>query len=86
MKIPHRPAPVPPAVGPPSLPRPAATREADAVTISAEAAIAADGADAPDPLRAARLAKIRAQIAAGTYDTADRLDAALDSLLADLAE
>ena len=44
-------------------------------------------ADAPaDPLRAARLEAIREQVAAGTYDTPERFDAALDGLLADLLD
>ena len=34
----------------------------------------------PDPARARRLAEIRAMIDAGTYDTADRWDAALSRL------
>ena len=38
----------------------------------------------PDPARAARLRAIRAEVAAGTYDRPDRLDAALEGLLADL--
>ena len=46
------------------------------------------GATAPDepadPARAARLAEVRRQIAAGTYDTPGRFDAALDGLLADV--
>jgi hypothetical protein len=37
-------------------------------------------------VRAARLELIREQIADGTYDTPDRLDAALDGLLADLLD
>ena len=44
----------------------------------------------PDPPavspRAERLRRIRERIAAGTYDTPDRLDAALEGLLADLAD
>ena len=45
-------------------------------------------ADAPpaDPPRAARLRAIREQVAAGTYDSPGRLDAALDGLLADLLD
>ena len=34
--------------------------------------------------RAARLAEIRRQIAAGTYETPERLSAAVDALLEDL--
>ena len=39
-----------------------------------------------DQRRAVRLKAIREQIAAGTYDTPDRFDAALDGLLADLLD
>ena len=42
--------------------------------------------DAPASIRAARLALIREQIAAGAYDTPDRLDAALGGLLSDLLD
>jgi len=47
--------------------------------------------DSPSPdggksVRAARLELIREQIAAGVYDTPERLDAALDGLLADLQD
>ena len=44
-------------------------------------------ADGPaDPSRAARLEAICEQVAAGTYDTSERFDAALDGLLADLLD
>lgn len=36
------------------------------------------------PMRAARLAQIQAEIAAGTYETPDKLEAAVDRLLDDL--
>ena len=39
-----------------------------------------------EPRREARLKAIREQIVAGTYDTPDRFDAALDGLLADLLD
>ena len=39
-----------------------------------------------DPRRAARLEAIREQIAAGSYDTPDRFEAALDGLLVDLLD
>ena len=91
MEIPNRPAPpARPAAGtPPAPPRPAppaADRGADEVTFSPEAHAAAAGPGTPDPLRAARLKAIRESVAAGTYDTPDRLDAALDGLLADLTD
>ena len=35
--------------------------------------------------RAAKIAAIRRAIAEGTYETADKLDAAVDALVADLA-
>lgn len=41
-----------------------------------------DGAGAPDPIRARRLAEIKAQIDNGTYETTERLDAALSRLFA----
>ena len=60
----------------PNRPAPRPPAETDAA--------AAD--DPADPLRAARLKAIREQVAAGTYDTPERFDAALDGLLADLLD
>jgi len=36
-----------------------------------------------DATRAARIARIKRQIAAGTYETPDRIDAAVESMLSD---
>ena len=74
-----RPAPATPRA--PAAPVPPPDVPVDEVNLSGEAA----AAGGPDPLRAARLAGIREQIAAGTYETGDKLDAALDRLLADLS-
>ena len=41
------------------------------------------GRDEPPPLRARRLAAIRAAIASGTYETTERLDLAVSRLLAE---
>jgi negative regulator of flagellin synthesis FlgM len=57
---------------------PTAPRGADQVDISA-AAEQALGADSS--FRAALVARIRGEIASGTYETADKLGAAVDSLL-----
>jgi anti-sigma28 factor (negative regulator of flagellin synthesis) len=56
-----------------------ATRGADQVDISAaaEAALAGQTAD----IRADLVARIRSEIEAGTYETAAKLDAAVDRLL-----
>jgi anti-sigma28 factor (negative regulator of flagellin synthesis) len=43
------------------------------------------GKQSTDAQRAARIAAIRAQIAQGTYETADKLDRAVDALLDRLA-
>ena len=50
------------------------------ISDAARAAEAQQAASAPD-IRADRVAAIRAQIAAGTYETPEKLDAALDRLL-----
>ncbi|MEM8865659.1 MAG: flagellar biosynthesis anti-sigma factor FlgM [Planctomycetota bacterium] len=52
----------------------------DQLDISPEAARASEASEAGQ-VRADRVAEIRAQIADGTYETADKLDAALDRLL-----
>ncbi|QDT17868.1 flagellar biosynthesis anti-sigma factor FlgM [Alienimonas californiensis] len=60
---------------------------ADAATDSPSSPAAEGGSrDEARTLRAARLELIREQIATGAYDTPDRLDAALDGLLADLLD
>ena len=56
---------------------------ADQLDIS-EAAQAISQAGDAAPIRLDRVADIRAQIADGTYDTADKLDLAVDRLLNEL--
>ena len=58
----------------------AATNTADTLEISAEAAAASRLHEIPD-IRHDRVAAIKAQIQAGTYETADKMDRALDALL-----
>jgi negative regulator of flagellin synthesis FlgM len=53
---------------------------ADTLEISSAAAAASRLADIPD-IRHERVAQIKAQIQAGTYETADKLDRALDAML-----
>ena len=56
----------------------------DQVDISPEAEFLSMAHSLPD-IRADRVADIRAQIAAGSYETDEKLDAALDRLLDELA-
>jgi negative regulator of flagellin synthesis FlgM len=56
----------------------------DQLDISPEADFAAQVRDLPE-IREDRVAEIRAQIQAGTYETADKLDAALSRLLDEIA-
>jgi len=58
----------------------ASPESSDEVQIS-EAARAAEQAQSAQEARADRVASIRAQIAEGTYETADKLDAAVTRLL-----
>jgi negative regulator of flagellin synthesis FlgM len=74
---PHRPAAPAPAAGP-------AASTPDQVDISPLAELVAQARDLPE-IRADRVAAIRAQIAAGTYETADKLQIAVDRLLDELA-
>jgi negative regulator of flagellin synthesis FlgM len=74
---PHRPASPAPAANP-------AAGGADQVEISPLAELVAQARDLPE-IRADRVAAIRAQIAAGTYETADKLQVAVDRLLDELA-
>jgi flagellar biosynthesis anti-sigma factor FlgM len=53
---------------------------ADTLEISSQAAAASRLADIPD-IRHDRVASIKAQIQAGTYETADKLDQALEAML-----
>ena len=54
--------------------------EVDQLEISPEAELVSQLSDIPD-VRADRVAEIRQQIAAGVYETDDKLDVALDRLL-----
>jgi negative regulator of flagellin synthesis FlgM len=56
----------------------------DQLDISAAAEAAAKAVDGGD-IRADLVARIRNEIAAGTYETADKLDSALEGLLDDIA-
>jgi negative regulator of flagellin synthesis FlgM len=56
----------------------------DQLDISPEADFVAQVRDLPD-VRADRVAAIRAQIASGTYETAEKLDLALNRLLDEIA-
>ena len=56
----------------------------DQLDISAAAEAAATVVDGGD-IRADLVARIRNEIAAGTYETADKLDSALEGLLDDIA-
>jgi negative regulator of flagellin synthesis FlgM len=75
---PHRAGPPTPAASSP------ATGVPDQVDISPLADLVAQARDLPE-IRADRVAAIRAQIAAGTYETADKLQVAVDRLLDELA-
>ena len=81
----------PQAINPPH--RPAASQApsstysaagADQVDISPEADFVAQARDLPE-IREARVAEIRAQIEAGTYETGNKLDVALSRLLDEIA-
>ena len=56
----------------------------DQLDISPEADFVAQARDLPE-IREDRVAAIKAQIQAGTYDTADKLDMALSRLLDEIA-
>jgi negative regulator of flagellin synthesis FlgM len=56
----------------------------DQLDISPEADFVAQARDLPE-IREDRVAAIREQIAAGTYETSDKLDAALSRLLDEIA-
>ena len=59
-------------------------QQADQLDISHEAELASQLHDVPE-IRADRVAELRAQIQAGTYETPEKLDVALDRLLDELA-
>jgi negative regulator of flagellin synthesis FlgM len=56
----------------------------DSLDISAAADAAAQAVEGGD-IRADLVARVRNEIASGTYETADKLDAALEGLLDDIA-
>jgi negative regulator of flagellin synthesis FlgM len=56
----------------------------DKLDISAEAELISRMRDIPD-IRADRVAEIRAQLEAGTYETLNKLDTAVDRLLDEIA-
>ena len=81
----HRPQPINPPQQPSvqptnTAPSSPAIQAADEVSIS-EAAQAASRTPDSAPVRLARVAAIRAQIANGTYETAEKLDTAVERLL-----
>jgi len=59
---------------------PATAQPTDELQLSDAAQFASQLADIPD-IRADKVASVRAAIANGTYETADKLDAALSNLL-----
>ncbi|MAT68803.1 MAG: hypothetical protein CMJ58_04700 [Planctomycetaceae bacterium] len=66
--------------GPASAGGPSASRGADEVQFSAAAEEAANAAEAGE-FRSDLVARVRAEISAGTYETPDKLDAAMQRLL-----
>lgn len=78
LNAPHRTAP---AQGPTSSPY---TGGVDQLDISPEADFVAQARDLPE-IREDRVAQIRAQIEAGTYETPEKLDIALSRLLDEIA-
>jgi negative regulator of flagellin synthesis FlgM len=64
----------------PATPARPSADTADTVEISSQADAASRLSEIPD-IRHDRVAAIKAQIQAGTYETADKLDAALEALL-----
>jgi len=74
------PAPIQPnAAAKPPKAQPA-PQQADSVEISLEAKIAGMLAEIPD-IRAELVARVKAEIAAGTYETSENLDAAIATML-----
>jgi negative regulator of flagellin synthesis FlgM len=78
LNAPHRAAP---AQGPTNSPY---SGGVDQLDISPEADFVAQTRDLPE-IRADRVAQIRAQIEAGTYETPEKLDLALSRLLDEIA-
>lgn len=82
LAAPHAPAPAPAAPpAPQATPTPA--RQPDEVTLSDVGQLVARVQEMPE-IRAEKVAEIRAQLAAGTYDVDGKLDAALNRLLDEL--
>ena len=59
------------------------TQPADTVEISLQAKVASTLANVP-PIRADLVARVKSEIQAGTYETPEKLDAALDGLMKEL--
>ena len=78
LNAPHRLTPTQPAAGAYS------TAGVDELDISPEADFVAQARDLPE-IREDRVAAIRAQLEAGTYETTAKLDAALSRLLDEIA-
>lgn len=78
INAPHRPAVTPAPASPGSA------APVDQLDLSPVADYVAQARDLPE-IRADRVAEIRAQIASGTYETADKLHIALQRLLDELA-
>lgn len=77
VNAPHRMAPT-------QSPSPSYAGGVDELDISPEADFAAQVRELPE-IREDRVAAIRAQIQAGTYETAEKMDAALSRLLDEIA-
>jgi negative regulator of flagellin synthesis FlgM len=67
----------------PSAPAQPTNDIADVVEISSAAALAAKVQQIPE-VRAELVARVRREVEAGTYETPERIDAAIDKLLDDL--
>ena len=61
------------------------TRPADSVELSQTAQLLAKLAELPD-VREDLVQRVRAEIAAGTYETDEKIDAALEALIEDLSD
>ena len=67
----------------PDTPAPAQSRQNDRVELSNQARLLSKIKELPD-IREGLVNDVRAEIAAGTYETPERLDAAIDALVDDL--
>lgn len=68
----------------PPAQRSASAYPVDEIQISDQARLVEEAGQLPD-IRLDKVNELRAQIAAGTYETADKLDVALDRLLDEIA-